>query len=239
MNIAICEDNAADAAELRAILDRYIEQNGYASEISAFGSGEDLLAAFSPGLFDIIFMDVYMGGMTGIDAAKKIRDVDPGCALVFITSSADHSLESYSVRGSAYVVKPIDEAKVLEALVTCRDIFLRNARYIEIRVERSDMKIPLIKIYYIESKSNDALFQTVSGGYKTRMTLDDIEQRLGGRPFYRCHQSYIVNTSHIQQLDGNDVVLKNGDRIPMRKSGRGGIRAELTDMLSARLFEEY
>jgi len=239
MNIAICEDDAAEAAEIRTILDKYTAQNGYTAGISVFGSGEDLLAAFSPGLFDIIFLDIYMGGMTGIDAARKIRDVDPGAALIFITSSTDHSLESYSVRGSAYVVKPINEKKVSEALVTCRDIFLRNARYITIHTLRSDMKIPLIKIYYVESKSNDAMFQTTSGGYKTRMTLDEIETRLGDRSFYRCHQSYIVNTNHIRKLDGNDIFMKNGDRIPMRKSGRDAIRAELTDLLSARLFENY
>jgi len=239
MNIAICEDDAADAAEIRTILDRYIEQNGYTAGISVFGSGEDLLTAFSPGLYDIIFLDIYMGGITGIETARKIRDVDPGSALVFITSSADHSLESYSVRGSAYVVKPINEKKMDEALVTCRDIFLRNARYITIRTVRSDMKIPLIRIYYVESKSNDALFQTASGGYKTRMTLDEVERRLDDRSFYRCHQSYIVNTNHIRKLDGNDVFMNNGDRIPMRKSGRDAIRAELTDLLSARLFEDY
>ena len=66
-----------------------------------------------------------------------------------------------------------------------------------------------------------------------------IETRLGDRSFYRCHQSYIVNTNHIRKLDGNDILMKNGDRIPMRKSGRDAIRAELTDLLSARLFENY
>ncbi|MDR0490107.1 MAG: LytTR family transcriptional regulator, partial [Oscillospiraceae bacterium] len=149
----------------------------------------------------------------------------------------DHSLASYSVRGSAYVIKPIDENKMRDALFTCREIFLRNARYIKIRFDRTDMRIPLIKIYYVESNGNYAIFRTAAGEYRTRMTLDEAERQLGGKPFYRCHQSYIINTNHIHKLDGNDIIMKGGDKIPMRKDRRDDIRTDLAAMLSAWMFE--
>jgi DNA-binding LytR/AlgR family response regulator len=69
------------------------------------------------------------------------------------------------------------------------------------------------------------------------MTLDEVEQQLGGRPFYRCHQSYIVNTNHIGKLGANDVIMKNGHAVPMRKNGRDGIRNDMASLLSSRMFE--
>jgi DNA-binding LytR/AlgR family response regulator len=216
-----------------------MEQNGFAGDIYEFGSGDELLAAFSPTAYDAVFLDIYMSGVSGIDTAKHIRAADPTCAIIFITTSRDHSLESYALRGSAYVVKPISDADMSSALFQCRDIFMRNARYIAVRVGRADMKIPLIKIYYVESKANYMFFRTAGGEYSARMTMDDAERRLGGKPFFRCHQSYIVNTNHIAKLSGNDVVMNNGDAVPMRKNGRDAVRAELTAMISGRMFEAY
>ncbi|MDR0491161.1 MAG: LytTR family DNA-binding domain-containing protein [Oscillospiraceae bacterium] len=237
MNIAIGEDNAADAARIRAILCEYMEQNGYAGEIAAFTSGEELLATFTLGLYDVILLDIYMGEMNGITKEKKIREIDPTCALIFITSSADHALDSYSVRGNAYVIKPVDEKKMQDALFTCREIFLRNAKYIEIRVDRVDIKIPLVKIYYVEIFRHYASFYTADGEYKTRLTMEEIERQLGGKPFYRCHNSYLVNTNHIYKPEADDIVMKNGKKIPMRKNGRDEIRRDLAMMLNARIFE--
>jgi len=239
VNIAICDDKASDRDEIRAILESYMEANGYAGGIRAFASGEELLASFSTGLYDVIFLDIYMGGADGIETARRIRVVDPTCAIVFITSSADHSLESYSVRGIAYVVKPIKAEDISEALFQCREIFMRNARFIEIRADRVDLKIPLNKIYSAESRANYVIFRAVDGEYRTRMTLDEAQGRLGGKPFYRCHQSFIVNTNYVDKVGASDIILKNGESAPMRKNGRDAIRADLAEILSGRMFEVF
>jgi len=237
MHIAICEDDAANAAENRAILKAYMEQHAYTGKISVFTSGEDLLASFSLGLYDVILLDIYLSGMSGIDAAKKIRNIDPTCAIIFITSSRDHTAESYSVYGSAYVVKPVSAESMQKALFTCREIFLRNARYIEIRQDRNMMKIPLIKIYYAESHGNYVLFHTSEGEFRTRATLDEIERQLEGGAFFRCHKSYLINSNHIRKLEGNDIIMRNEGAVPMRKEGRDAIREDLIGLLSARMFK--
>ena len=237
MNIAVCDDEAADRDAICVILNKYMKQNRYIGEIYPFESGEELLADFSLATYDVIFLDIYMTGISGIETAKRIRVIDPTCAIIFITSSSDYSLESYSVRGSAYVVKPIKDEDMQSALFQCRDIFMRNARYIGIHVDRADMKIPLIKIYFVESKANYVFFHTGTDDYMTRMSLDEVEQQLGGKPFYRCHQSYIVNTNHVDKLGSNDVLMRSGDKVPIRKNGRDGIRADLAAMLSSRMFE--
>ena len=237
MNIAVCENEAEDRAAICGILGDYLELNRFTGEIHAFASGEELLSSFSPGKYDVIFLDIYMGGVDGVETAKRIRETDAGCIIIFVTTSPDHSLESYSVRGAAYVLKPVRKKEMQEALRQCREIFLKNARYIEIRADRMDIKIPLIKIYYAETFNKISLFHTSSGDYKTFMPMEEIEAKLGGKPFYRCHQSYIINMNHIEKVAGEDVFMKNGDRVPMRTRGRDAIRAELAGFLSKRMFE--
>ena len=237
MKIAICENEEADSEAICAILNKYFDQNGYTGQISVYESGESLLTDFTPGFFDVIFLDIYMDGITGIETAKRIRSIDPTCALVFITTSRDHCLEGFSVRASAYVVKPIREKEMQTALLQCREIFMKNARYIMIRTERTDIKIPLNKIYYAEIYYKSALFHTEQGEHKTRMTMDEIERELGGKPFYRCHQSFIVNINYIESMTASEILMRNGAVVPIRQRGRDEIYTDIAQYINNRMFE--
>ena len=236
MNIAICEDNATDRAIIRDILRGYMEQNGYTGEISEYESRESLLASFSLGLFDLVFIDIYMCGINGVETARQIREIDPACVLVFITSSNEHALEGFSVRASAYVLKPIRDKEMLTALRQCEEVFIKNARYIEIRSDRMDIKLPLIKIYYAETFNKISIFHTSAGDYKTFLTMEEIENKLNGSFFYRCHKSYIINMNQVAKVTAQDILMKNGALVPMRSRGRDSIRADIANYLSTRLF---
>jgi len=237
MRIAVCEDDAQDQLIIKKILDEHFQKNGYTGEISVYESGEALLAGFQRAAFDVVFLDIYMGGINGIETAKKIRTIDPTCPLVFITSSRDHSLDGFSVRASAYVVKPIREKEMQNALFQCRDVFMKNARYIEIRSDRTPVKLPLNKIYYADIYYKTAQFHTADDTYKTRMTMDEIARELGDKQFCRCHQSYIVNMNHVKKITGNDILMSNNDIVPIRQRGRDEIRTEIAQFLSNRMFE--
>ncbi len=91
LQIAICEDLPEELARLRGIL----EQSKISHEIEYFASGETFLAGFQLHRYDLIFMDIYMGGMTGIETAAEVRKIDSKVAIVFTTSSLEYALESY------------------------------------------------------------------------------------------------------------------------------------------------
>jgi two-component system LytT family response regulator len=95
LSIAVCEDNPADAALLLS----HIRGSGIAHWCETFSSGEALLAAFAPGKYDMIFLDIYMAGLRGVDAAGKIRETDRTVTLVFTTTSTEHTLEGYRLKG--------------------------------------------------------------------------------------------------------------------------------------------
>ncbi|MCL2462969.1 MAG: LytTR family DNA-binding domain-containing protein [Defluviitaleaceae bacterium] len=236
MNIAVCEDDAAEAGKICGSLRAYLGRNSYVGDIHTYGSGEELLAAFSPGAFDAVFLDIYMGGMTGMEAAQKMRQADPGFALVFITSRERHALEAFGVRACAYVPKPVTPGAMEAAFAQCQGVFLKNARFIEIVTDRQTVRIPLVNIYYVEVFDKDVIFHTTIGDMKTNMPLEEIDLKLGAA-FLRCHRSYLVNMNHIEKIREQDMMMRNGDAAPMRQHGKQKIRGIYGEFLSNCLFE--
>lgn len=235
INIAICEDNLIEADLIYDYLESHLKKNGYNSNIHRYEKGEALLDAFSLGAFSIVFLDIYMSGMTGIQTAKKLRAIDPNFALVFITSSKEHALEAFDCQACAYVTKPVEQHALEKVFKQCEKIFIQNARTIQIMSDRKLIKVPITKIFYIEIYHKDALFHTTSGVFKTNMSLNDIEEKLG-LPFIRCHRSYLVNMNHIKQIEEHAIVMNDGDQIAMRQRGKATIREIYGDFLSNNLF---
>ncbi|MDL2238511.1 LytTR family DNA-binding domain-containing protein [Christensenellaceae bacterium OttesenSCG-928-K19] len=238
MNIAVCEDYAPDRILLCGTIENYFSRMGYAGELCCFETGEELLAAFSSGSFDIVFLDIFLPGISGVDVARKIREADPDCILLFTTVSLDHALDGFEVQASGYVVKPIDQEKMDKALYMCREVLSKNGRTIEIPSGRDgSLSLPLGNILYIEVYGKFSLFHMQGGVFEARQPLDEIEQRLGGIPFLRCHRSYIVNMNYVDEIDAESFVMKNGDLVPMRKNGRREVKITFSRFLARQALE--
>ena len=110
MKAAIIDDIALCRAEARSCFVRYIQDTcaGETPVVEEFSSGEEFLSRFTPGDYDIIFIDQYMDGLSGMNTAREIRSRDELAALVFVTTSREHAIESYGVRACGYLVKPLN-----------------------------------------------------------------------------------------------------------------------------------
>ena len=107
MRIAIVDDLETERAQLKTRLARQLNLCGAKAELLEFESGESFLAAEKEQRFTAAFLDIYMHGMSGMDAAKELRKTDTDCLLVFTTTSTDHALEGFQVRALHYLVKPL------------------------------------------------------------------------------------------------------------------------------------
>ena len=138
MRVAIIDDLSLCREEMRKCLYRYLEEN-YAGEepvIKEFAGGEEFLSCFVPEVWDIIFIDQYMTGISGIDTARKIRETDRLVALVFVTTSESHAIESYGVRACGYLLKPYlyeDFARTMDLAGLDK---VRSARFIRMEQEK-------------------------------------------------------------------------------------------------------
>lgn len=120
MNIAIVDDRKTDSDRLVGFIDTYAEQHRLQwGAMDRFSSGEEFLGAFTAGKYDLIFLDIYMDGITGMETARRIRRADHGCRIIFITTSPEFAVESYDVSASFYLLKPIEKNGVFAALDRC------------------------------------------------------------------------------------------------------------------------
>lgn len=239
MKIAVCEDNAAELDAICGYIEKYCARNCYLKDIHRFSGGEELLAAFAPGEYQIIFLDIYMGGLSGVETARKIRESDPNCTLIFITVSGEHALEAYSVKAIAYVKKPLNAKNVAEALDMCKETLQKNARVIRVPVGYGNIvEIPLPAIRYVEVYNKEAVFHLSDKTISVRIPLDEIEKTLNGDPFLRCHRSYIVNINYLDDVREQDILLKGGQLAPLAKNKRAEIKLSLARFIAQGAWEK-
>ena len=122
LRVAICDDEPAQRRQLQFL----IEKQWPGTTVDSFSSGEDFINDFRPGVYDLIFMDILMPGMGGIDATSKIRSIDLSVPIVFATSSEDHAMEGYKNRVIRYLMKPFNPTEVGEVLELALQNFCRD-----------------------------------------------------------------------------------------------------------------
>jgi DNA-binding LytR/AlgR family response regulator len=232
MRIAVCEDFSPEREAVCAYISQYCQQHSYQVQISAFDTGEVLLGAFSPGAFDLIFLDIYLPGISGIEAARKIRESDKDCLLVFITTSEDFALEGFRVFASGYVVKPISPEKMDNVLHTCRHLFERNSRAIGIPGSVGTISISIADLIYVEVYGKESVFHMKRGKLASRIPLDSVESLLGGVPFLRCHRCYIINMNYVEDILPNDFLMRNGNTVPIRVNGKKKVLMEIARFMA-------
>lgn len=216
IKIAICDDIASEREELQSILlmIQNAEQN-WNFDITQYASGELLFMDLEEQcIFDLIILDIYMDGMSGMEIAHKIRQREMETPIVFLTASPDFALESYDVNAFGYLLKPIDADKltaVLERLL----VYYDRPR-VSIQCDRRRRYLFLDEIMYVKSQNHNIYIHLVKGEMLTSgEKLNDLEEKMDDR-FLRCHQSYLVNMCFIADV-AEDFILKDGTRIPIRK----------------------
>lgn len=232
MNIAVCEDTQADREALCAYIRDYCSEHAYKCKISVYETGEPLLEAFSPGAFNLLFLDIFMPGISGVEVAQKIRETDPDCLLVFITTSADFAMDGFLVQASGYVVKPISRAKMAGVMHACRYEFEKNSRAIEIPQSGGNVLVSVADLLYVEVFGKKSVFHMKRGNITSRMPLETVESLLGGVPFLRCHRSYIINMNHVDDAREDDFLMNNGDAVPIRINGKNAVKMAMASYIA-------
>lgn len=215
LSVMICEDLEEERMSLARMVRQACRSRDIDLELELSSSGEELLDRFRSRRWDIIFLDIYLGGISGTQAARIIRRQDQSCALIFATTSREHGLLSYELRVTDYLVKPFTEADVEAALDWI--LLEREEQYqtITIRSEWEEEQILVRDIQYIEVIRHTAVLHLTEGSRRTRKGLNELEEEIGDGSFLRCHRSFLVNLDHVSAIIQGDFVMKNGDRVPI------------------------
>lgn len=237
IKIAICDDSDVAIGIIHNFLDNYFSELSIEYNVTEYTRGENLVYDYEEGFADysLIFLDIFMDKMSGIDVAKNIRRFDDNVKLVFATASKEHMLEGYDVFAFGYVIKPLE----IEKLQKICNRFLSEEKNIVynsllIKHKRKDIRLNISEIMYIESQNTAVTIHMTDGNtYKIYLKLQDIEDRINDSGlFIRCHQSYIVNMNFVKSVD-NSFFMIDGAEIPIRQRERKQIKTEYIAFLNS------
>ncbi len=217
IKVVICEDQLNQQKLLEEYLNDILKNCTEVYEILTYKSGEDLLNNY-PKDVDIFLLDIQMGSITGMDVARKIREIDKkSVEIIFTTSLIEYIQEGYEVRAYRYLLKPIKYEDLKTHIVSCiRDIEEMD-KYLVINNKSDIKRIKHSQIIYIEIQKKDMTIHTISGDYLIKASMDKIEKEIDNVKFYRCHKSFLINLEYVDSLKQYSAILENGEEVPISR----------------------
>ena len=219
IRIGVCDDSRAFLEEIKILLS---DKRRLCSSVSfeMYTSGEALIRAHGAKPFDIIILDMIMPQMNGMETAVCLRRRDSNVKLVFLTSTSEFAVESYSVKASNYLLKPLDTDKFYSSLNSLIEEEETAALCVTVKSHTVSHRIPLPQIEYVEAEGKLTVFNTRSSkrveSHDPLYTFEEILCEENG--FFKCHRSYIVNVSCIDSYTGKDLTMRSGTVIPIARS---------------------
>jgi len=233
--IAVCEDEFEYQKKINHFINNYGVSNGCDFEITFFSTAEDFWESFQASYFNIIFLDIYLENGNGIEIGKELRSLGEDCQIVFITSSRDYAIEGFELKARHYIIKPISEEKIVEALNRCLAMLTEDCKAIKIPVGKLERAIRLKDIIYVEVFNKVSIIHTANEEIKTYLPLTQLESVLGGSPFLRCHRCSIVNMNCVEDFTTTDFIMKNGDRVGIPRSNSVAVRQQYLDFVFSKV----
>ncbi len=222
LRIGICDDQMEARDTLRFALEKVIRE-GAEQIVYEFSTGESAVRWLEkhPGEIDLLFLDVEMKGINGMEAAGQIREFDKELCIVFVTGYRDYVFDGYKVNALDYVIKPAGTERLSEVLGRVREkIFDKREENFIFKNPEGTYRIPLENISYFYSdkrKVNVVLKEKdEKEAYSFYGKLDQVETQLSGA-FVRIHQRYLVNPGQVTYIGGESVTV-DGKELPMSRN---------------------
>ncbi len=207
INIAMVEDDANEVERIKKYLEQYGKESKENFNMRHFPDGLEFLEKYRPEI-DVVFMDIEMPFLNGMDAAKKLRKFDGSVPLIFITNLKQYALKGYEVEAMDFLVKPVSYASFSTMMNrVCTRLAARTESEIVIQNAQGGFRLKVSDIYYVEVIKHYIVFHTPSGEIQMWGSLTDIEKRLPAERFARCNSCYLVNLAYAKRVDGNDLYV--------------------------------
>ena len=219
IKIAFCDDDMEVLHQMNELLDRYRVERNEDITYAAFQSPFELLTEIEKGIRpDILFLDVVMPGQNGMDVAKEIRQYDTNMKIIFLTSSPEFAVESYSVGAYFYQLKPIWEEsffRLMDSVLSECEKKKKNS--LILRSKDGITRVNLQQLEYCEVLGRKLLFHLENGAVlEGAGSLDDLAgQLMQYSNFFRPHRSFLVNMEYIQNISSRSIKMVNDAEIPI------------------------
>ena len=219
LRIAVVEDDAPTREKLCTLIRDHAVSKGKDLAVTPLEDGSSLLGGALSG-YDIIFLDIMLPGLTGMEVAERIRAGDPDVVLVFVTNAAQYAIKGYAVGALDFVLKPVNPYEFLVKLERALERAAQRRQHpITLQTADGVQVLSSRDILYVETRDRKLFYHTTRGCFAVRSSMQSAEALLGSLRFVRCNQCYLVNLRHVQSVQG-DFVTVGRDRLEVSRRQR-------------------
>lgn len=226
MKIAICDDDLKELDRISFFIDTYRRESKAPLACKTFQSAAELLSTTNSSDYDILFLDILMPGINGMQAAHEIRAYDAGVRIVFLTSSPEFAVESYAVKAYDYILKPVLKDKLFSILDAVIAEEQKPMEGLTVKTKSGMIRILFSNLAFIEVMDKKLYFNLADGSIReAASSLAELEDKLLSRPeFVKVHRSYIVNLWQVGKLGSNELVTHSRKSVPISRLLYGKVR---------------
>lgn len=216
IRIGICDDDIIFCHKIKLFLQK---RDTYEYEVDKFSSGKELLEANKKIRYDVVFLDIEMPEMNGIETANRLRKQDSELIIIFLTNYQNYVKMGYLVQAFRYVSKCVP--KELEEAVHSMELALQQKRLTEFRDYQGYVYVLRHSdIIYAETKERRVCVHYQGGEFQITGTLQKFQEQLADEGFYICHRSFIVNFNHVRSIGKDEIIMDNGTKVFLSRKKR-------------------
>lgn len=206
LQIAVCDDVLEQTLELQKYIHEYCRKNNVEYRLHLYTTGEELLSDAEK--LNIIFLDIEMPGLDGIQTGRKIRSINSSCRIIMETVMVERMKEAFFIEAFRFIVKPIEQSEVEEALNACMKKVL-GIESVPLYYNRIEHNIHQSEIQYVVTYDSYSEYRVKNRMLRSEASLRELETQLDKRLFFRIHRKYIVNMAQVQSYQNGIIQMKD------------------------------
>lgn len=241
LNIAVVDDLETDCKRIEECIGQYFFDRHKTVSVVRYYNAEDFLKTYRKGEYQIMFLDVIMGEMNGLELAKRLRNGDKDICIIFMSSTRDFVFETFPSAPEGYLCKPFEYAAFAEVMDRTLNKLFAEKKYFKIRLTSGEIDVASEEIVAVLSNNHSVSVKMITGEIlESNMLFSNFQTILENEPnFLECNRGIIINMDYALQFRGDTIIMQDKTTYPVRRRGRKDISSRFTIYLARKLRQGF
>ena len=238
LHIAVVDDFPPDQERIGECIDRYFsDRRNQTVRVGRFSNAEGFLKAYRKGEYQLMFLDIVMGEMNGLDLAERIRNGDNDICIIFMSTTRDYVFQSFPANPQGYLCKPFEYAAFAEVMDRTLKKLSAKEKLLKIQLSNTEIEVSANEVTAILSNNHSVELKMITGRtMESNMLFSEYQAILENEPnFLECSRGIIINMDYASQIKGDTIVMQDETVYPVRRRGRKEISAKFTKYIAVRI----